>query len=254
MLFDLRSKGRRRTVRVVYFGLALIMGVGLIGFGVGSGNGFGGLFSSGGAVGSGTGGGGTGQQISQQEKQALAQTRANPSNPAGWVALMQARYVSAGQGSNFNSATNTYTASGKAEMARALSAWQRYLQLTTKPDPNMAIVAARGYDAIGQYKNEATAWQIVTAAHPSVPTYFEDLAVAEYQAKNASLGDLAAAKAVSLAPKATRLQLRSQLSTIRAQTIGTPAATSTTTTTAGTTTTAPAKRPAKHAPKSHKKK
>jgi hypothetical protein len=252
MLFDLRSKGRRRTVRFVYFGLALIMGVGLIGFGVGSGNGFGGLFSSGGAVGSGTGGGGANGQASQEEKQALAQTRANPNNPAGWIALMQARYVSAGQGNNFNSATNTYTASGKAEMASALTAWQRYLQLTNTPDPNMAIVAARAYDAIAQYKNEAAAWQIVTAANPSVPTYYEDLAVAEYQAKNANLGDLAAAKAVSLAPKSTRAQLRAQLTAIRSQTIGSATPTSTPTTTAATTTTAPAKTPTKG--KSHKKK
>jgi predicted Zn-dependent protease len=165
---------------------------------------------------------------------------------------MQARYVSAGQGNNFNSATNTYTASGKAEMASALTAWQRYLQLTNTPDPNMAIVAARAYDAIAQYKNEAAAWQIVTAANPSVPTYYEDLAVAEYQAKNANLGDLAAAKAVSLAPKSTRAQLRAQLTAIRSQTIGSATPTSTPTTTAATTTTAPAKTPAKG--KSHKKK
>jgi hypothetical protein len=255
MLFDLRSKGRRRTVRFVYFGLALIMGVGLIGFGVGSGNGFGGLFSSGGAVGSGTGGGGANGQASQEEKQALAQTRANPNNPAGWIALMQARYVSAGQGNNFNSATNTYTASGKAEMASALTAWQRYLQLTNTPDPNMAIVAARAYDAIAQYKNEAAAWQIVTAANPSVPTYYEDLAVAAYQAKNANLGDLAAAKAVDLAPKSNRIQLRSELKTVRTQALGAAAA-STPTTTAGTTTTAPSTttKPTKAKSKTGKKK
>jgi len=36
MLFDLRGRGRRRTVQVIYGGLALLMGSGLVLFGVGS--------------------------------------------------------------------------------------------------------------------------------------------------------------------------------------------------------------------------
>ena len=43
MLFDLRSRGRRRTVQAVYLGLAVLMAGGLVLFGVGAGNGFGGL-------------------------------------------------------------------------------------------------------------------------------------------------------------------------------------------------------------------
>ena len=35
MLFDLRGRGRRRAVRVIYMGLALLFGVGFVGFGVG---------------------------------------------------------------------------------------------------------------------------------------------------------------------------------------------------------------------------
>ena len=46
MLFDLRGHGRRRAVRVIYIGLALLMGVGLVGFGIGGGFGGGGLFSA----------------------------------------------------------------------------------------------------------------------------------------------------------------------------------------------------------------
>ena len=45
MLFDLRGRGRRRTVRVLYTGLALLMGIGLVGFGVGGGFGGGGIFT-----------------------------------------------------------------------------------------------------------------------------------------------------------------------------------------------------------------
>ena len=46
MLFDLRSRGRRRTVQVIYLGLAMLMLFGLVLFGVGAGNGFGGLLNA----------------------------------------------------------------------------------------------------------------------------------------------------------------------------------------------------------------
>ena len=46
MLFDLRSRGRRRAVRVIYVGLAVLMFGGLVLFGVGAGNGLGGLLNA----------------------------------------------------------------------------------------------------------------------------------------------------------------------------------------------------------------
>ena len=46
MLFDLRSRGRRRTVQAVYLGLAVLMGGGLVLFGVGAGNSFGGILNA----------------------------------------------------------------------------------------------------------------------------------------------------------------------------------------------------------------
>ena len=35
MLFDLRGRGRRRAVKVIYLGLALLLGGGLVLFGIG---------------------------------------------------------------------------------------------------------------------------------------------------------------------------------------------------------------------------
>ena len=46
MLFDLRSPHRRRVIKVVYVFLALLIGGGLIFFGVGTGNNSGGLLSN----------------------------------------------------------------------------------------------------------------------------------------------------------------------------------------------------------------
>ena len=46
MLFDLRGRGRRRTVQVIYIGLALLFGVGFVGLGVGVGGGGGGILNA----------------------------------------------------------------------------------------------------------------------------------------------------------------------------------------------------------------
>src|SRR5947208_14029067 len=97
MLFDLRSRGRRRTVQAVYLGLALLMGGGLVPVGVGTGTGGGGLLNA-------FGGGSSNQKqvISADEKNARKAVRLTPSDPSAWAALVQARWTSAGQGNNFN--------------------------------------------------------------------------------------------------------------------------------------------------------
>jgi hypothetical protein len=226
VLFDLRSRGRRRTVQGIYLALAIVMGGGLVLFGVGAGNGFGGLLDA--FKGSGNGSAQS-QQVSQQQKQAIAATKANPTSSAAWANLLEADYSAAQQANT--SGTTTFTGTARHNLVLATQAWQRYLQLTPKPDPTVATVAANTYGYLGQYKNEASALQVVTSSTPSATTYY-NLAVAAYQAKNATLGDLAASKAISLAPKVTRLQLETQLRQLRTQLIGSagPFATTTTTT------------------------
>jgi hypothetical protein len=208
MLFDLRSRGRRRTVQVVYLGLALLMGGGLVLFGVGSGNGIGGLLN--GLSGNGSSGA-QGQVVSQAEKAALRQTKLHPNDPAGWSALVQARWTSAGQGSDYNTATGVFTAAGKKELKATTQAWRGYLQLTNSPDPNLAILSARAYGALADYANEASAWEIETTANPSAVKGYECLAVSAYAAKQTRKGDLAAAKALSLVPTLQRATLKSAI-------------------------------------------
>jgi predicted Zn-dependent protease len=214
MLFDLRSRGRRRTVQVVYLGLALLMGGGLVLFGVGAGNGFGGILNA--FTGNGSSGAQT-QVVSQAEKTALRQTKLNPNDPAGWSALVQARWTSAGQGNDYNASTGVFTASGKKELAGATQAFQRYLQLTKSPDPNLAILAARAYAALGDYANEAGAWEIETTANPSAVKGYECLAVSAYAAKQTRKGDLAAAKALSLVPTLQRTTLKQAIDAAKTQ-------------------------------------
>jgi hypothetical protein len=212
VLFDLRSRGRRRTVQVVYLGLAVLMGGGLILFGVGAGNGFGGIldaFTHNGSSGA------QKQVVSQQEKQALAAIKVDPGSAANWAALVQARHVTASQ--EQDATTGQFTAAGKRELTSEGQAWQRYLKLTKTPDPNLAILVARAYDAIGAYSDEASAWEIVTAANPTAASFYENLAAASYLAKQTRKGDLAAAKAINLVPQAQRFELRQQLNQLKAQ-------------------------------------
>jgi hypothetical protein len=213
MLFDLRSRGRRRTVQVVYLGLAVLMGGGLVLFGVGTGSGIGGLLNA--FTGNGSGSQQT-QVVSQQEKTALRATTANPTSPAAWAALVSARWENAST-TGFNSSTSTYSAAGKKELGSAVLDWQRYLKLTKSPDPNLAILAARAYGALGQYAGEASAWEVETLASPSEVKGYECLAISAYAAKQTRKGDLAAGKALTLVPKASRTQLKGEINLAKTQ-------------------------------------
>ncbi len=206
MLFDLRSRGRRRTVQAVYLGLALLMGGGLILFGVGAGNGFGGILNA--FTGNGSGGAQK-QVVSQQEKQALAAVKANPNSATAWGQLVSARWTSAAN--EFNQNTGQFTDVGKKDLNSTIQAWQKYTTLTTKADPTVAIQAARAYAQLGNYAGAAAAWEQETLAAPTEAKGYECLAATAYAAKQTRKGDLAAAKAVSLTPKASQLTLKQAL-------------------------------------------
>jgi hypothetical protein len=214
MLFDLRSRGRRRTVQGVYLGLAILMGGGLVLFGVGAGNGLGGLLNA--FTGNGSGSN-QGAVVSAQEKTALAAVKANPNSANAWSSLVQARWTAAGQGSNYNAATATFTAAGKQKLTKATQAWEHYIQLTKSPDPSLAILAARAYAALANYGGSASAWEIEAASDPSQVKGYECLAVSAYAAKQTRKGDLALAKALALVPKAQRTTLKTQITAAKTQ-------------------------------------
>ncbi len=91
MLFDLRGRGRRRTVQVIYVGLALLIGVGLVGFGVGGGFGGGGLLSS-----LTSNEGSSGASFPAQIKKYKKLTEQQPSDVNAWEQLTLARLHEAG--------------------------------------------------------------------------------------------------------------------------------------------------------------
>ncbi len=211
MLFDLRGRGRRRTVQAVYLGLALLIGGGLVLFGVGTGTGGGGLLN-----GLGGGSGNQGQVVSSQERSALNAVKANPNSAAAWSQLVQARWTTATT-TDYNQATGTFNAAGRSELVQVTHAWQRYLTLTKTPDSSTAILAARAYSRLGDYSGQAGAWQAITLNDPTNGSAFQCLAVSAYAAKQSRLGDLALNKALALAPKLQRPTLKTQITAAKTQ-------------------------------------
>jgi hypothetical protein len=211
MLFDLRGRGRRRTIKVVYITLALLMGGGLVLFGIGGGGAMqGGLVD---AI-TGSSGGDTGaERFEQRERDALRATQTRPQDPAAWAELARARVQAAGIGDNFDPNTAQYTESGKAKLASAAEAWNKYLALDPeKPDDRVAGLMVRAFDqtALNRPADAARAQEIITDARPSATTY-ATLAIYAYQAGQTRKGDLARQEALDRADKSERNVLKQQL-------------------------------------------
>src|SRR4051794_10506066 len=139
MLFDLRSAGRRRMIKFVYGGLAVLMFMGFVFFGIGS-SGLSG--SIGDLLGQSSGGGGDNpseERLEATVRTADAKAKAATSNPVAWKDLAQARLRFANVGDNYDPAKNVYTEAGKRQLAAAGVAWDKYLALKpTKPDESVA--------------------------------------------------------------------------------------------------------------------
>ncbi len=232
MLFDLRGRGRRRTVQVIYLSLALLMGGGLVLFGIGS-------SSSGGIVDAVVGGGSSGDSptktIDKQINRALAKTRATPKDPAVWASLAKLRYQRASL-DGFAADDVTYTAKGKQKLALAADAWEQSLSLDPKkPDVDTArlMVQAYGTGALNQPVKAVRAMEVVTGAEdPPNSNLFAQLAILAYTAKENRTGDLAAQRAIDLAPKDQRKLLKTTIDQRKTQILA-QAAQATTTTPAG---------------------
>jgi hypothetical protein len=209
MLFDLRSRGRRRTVQAVYLGLAIILGGGLVLFGVGAGNGLGGLLNAFNGHGSTSG---QSAAVSQQEKAAIKATQTNPNSAAAWANLVQARWSTARSNSaDVNASTGQFTDAGKKELTALTQDYQRYRQLVKQPDPTIAILGARAYQYLSNHASATSAWEDISNASPNQATALECLAANAYAAGQTRKGDLASAKALTLVPAVQRTLLKSRI-------------------------------------------
>jgi hypothetical protein len=218
MLFDLRSGGRRRTVKLVYLFLALLMFVGFVGFSIGSSGLQGGIVDA--ITGNGSQGGGDTaavDRLTAQVRTAAARTKASPSDPAAWAALAQAHVRLAAVGDNFDAQASNYTAAGKRELNAAGTAWDKYVALKpTTLDERLARQMTQAFVSLNALDRAVSAQESVTEVDATEQT-FSNLAILAYQAGQTRKGDLAARKAVELAPADKKKDLKTQLDSAKSQ-------------------------------------
>jgi hypothetical protein len=236
MLFDLRGRHRRRAVRVIYTGLALLMGVGLVGFGIGGGFGGGGLLNA-----TSENEGANSASFASQIKKYEKLTKKQPNNVSAWEKLTTAQLHEAG-GEAYVTQTGL-TSKGKELFSQVAQSWNSYLALNP-PKPSLVLakqmVRVFAEEGLNQPSEAVKVLQIVVAGEPAGESIYAALAEYAYKAHDTRVGDLASGKAVGLAPAAQRKQLKTQLATIKKNPTGTAGAGSTsqtTTATTGTTTT-----------------
>jgi hypothetical protein len=203
MLFDLRGR-RRRAVQATYVTLALLMGGGLVFFGIG-GDVSGGLFDAF----SGSGGGGSATEAVEKRIDRNERRAAN-GNTAAMEALIRDYYSLAN--SKSTPGATQFPEEARGDLRAAGSWWQRYERAAEKPNPDTAIFAFRIYDvgAVNQPKQAAEALRIVAGASNQPVDYIRLVQYATL-AGDTRTANLAGQKAIDLAPKAEKKDVRAQV-------------------------------------------
>ena len=214
MLFDLRGRGRRRTVQAVYLTLAVLLGGGLILFGIGG-------DTQGGLVDAFTGdnkdnsGGIYAERVEAAEKR----VQANRNDAAAWGALAKAQYqqVSAEE---YDQNVGGFTEQGRRDLGAVRRSWNEYLKRNPqRPDDTLAIqmVQVLGPGGLEDYPAAVRAMEIVTEQRDPATGLYQQLAALAYAAGQNRKGDLAADRAVELAPKEDRASIEQNLEAAKSQ-------------------------------------
>jgi len=207
MLFDLRGR-RRRVVQVTYLMLALLLGGGLVLFGVGG-------DVSGGLLDAFKGGGGSSgdsalqDQIDKQEER----LQANPRNEVVLQALVRNYYAKATQTRESGTA---FPPDAKDDLRKAGAYWNRYASVADKTNPATAGYALQIYDAgaLNKPKDAVKAASILAEAGNDAASYLRLVSYAA-RAGDTRTADLAGQKAVDLAPKAQKKLVEKQVEALK---------------------------------------
>jgi hypothetical protein len=217
MLFDLQGK-RRRLVQVTYVVLALLMGGGLVLFGIG-GDASGGLFDAITGKNSNSSSS-TNSAVNDRIKKDQKALTLNPKNQTALADLVRSHYQLATDDTDVN--TGAFGSEGKAELEKASTVWKRYIAVAEKPSDSLASLMLQAYSEGGLNKaaEAATAAELIANARPSPQAY---LTLTTYAAKAGQTrkAKLAGLKAVDLAPKEQKKLVKKQVAIAQSQaTIG----------------------------------
>jgi hypothetical protein len=196
VLFDLKGR-RRRVVQATYLMLAVLMGGGLVLFGIG-GDVSGGLFDA-----FSDRSGSSNSLVEDRIEENEEKLETNPKDKDALQALVRDWFQLANEEADPN--TRQYTEEGKERLAEADAAWQSYLEAVKKPEPSLASLMIQVYDPAGLNKpaEAAEAAEIVTIADPSAQAYLQLVQYASLAGQDRK-ADLAGKKAIELAPKGQR--------------------------------------------------
>jgi len=200
VLFDLKGR-RRRVVQATYLLLAILMGGGLVFFGIG-GDVSGGLFDAF-SDRSGSGSSLVEDRIDDNEEK----VEANPKDKAALQALVRDWYQLA---NDEVTDQGTYTDDGMERLANADEAWQQYIAAVEKPQASLASLMINVYsqNALNKPAEGAEAAEIITQADPKSAQAYLQLTQFAAQAGQKRKAELAGQKAIELAPKAQRAQVK----------------------------------------------
>jgi tetratricopeptide (TPR) repeat protein len=210
MLFDLKGK-RKRLVQVVYLGLAILFGAGLVLFGVGGASG--GLID---AFKGGGGGGGTSAFSDQVERAERTAVR-RPRDPEAWLDVVRAQFNLAASTEGSDAETGQLTDRGQQAIIEAAQGWERYLRLKPKKvDASAAGFAALAYGALQDYDKAVETQELSVKARPSANGYFQ-LADFAFRAGQVKTGDRAGEEAVRRTPRDQRNTVRALIKDTKKQ-------------------------------------
>jgi hypothetical protein len=211
MLFDLQGK-RRRVIQATYLTLAVLMGGGLVLFGIG-GDVQGGLFDAF----SDRSEGGEGNPITERRLEtAEKRLRAKPDDQAALAELTRARFQLAGDDVDPN--TGVYLPEARPDLQAASKSWERYLATDPRPpDASLARVMIQVYGfGLNQPAKASQAAELVAEADPTSQTFltFSQYAALAGQKRKA---DLAGKRAIALAPAKQRERVKKNVESLEAQ-------------------------------------
>jgi hypothetical protein len=236
VLFDLQSPGRRRVVRVVFGGLALVFAISFVFLGVGTGGGgfsFSDLFGGG-------GGSSASSAFDDQIEAAQKQLAVNPNDTAALAKLVQLHYSAGSQDVDSNGAL---TSDGEQQLREGADSWNKYVKVTKgNVDQTAALFALNTFDQLGsvdfqkartetstadaatdvnsavdEWKSAAQAQQVLIEKQPgkNVSNSYARLASYLYLAGETQAADQAAGKAKQSAKGSDASSIDSQLKPIK---------------------------------------
>ncbi|MDO9357183.1 MAG: hypothetical protein Q7T55_26030 [Solirubrobacteraceae bacterium] len=175
MLFDTSSPGRKRAVQIIFASLAILMGGGLVLFGIGSSQSGGGLTDI-------VNNGGQSTLADQGKKDAESAQKAldkNPKDVAAAEKLARARFAIANEEA-FDQTGNVIDAKAQALVTAADEAWTNYLKLAPA-EPSRAVSASYSsfyaYPGVAQYDKAARALEVNLVSRPPSAGLYAQLAI-----------------------------------------------------------------------------